>query len=486
MRLRRIVLLSLIAVFMIANVSYASIPFDSYIYYSWSETYPTPPAYEPVDQIYGEDMGCGPLSNPDDIFAAPDGDFYIADTGNHRIIELGPDFKVKKVIDKFINSNGEEDTFNEPKGVFVEEDGDIYIADTKNTRIVILNKQGELIRVIDKPVHEIIPTTYEYLPQKVAVDKTGRIYVAAQNAIDGLFQFTPSGVFERFFGATRVKVNPIELLWRKFYTKAQKERMSLFLASEYSNITIDKDGFIYATIKGRNNEQIRRLNAEGNDIIRHNEITSTRFGDLINVRVGSDVSQFVDVSVDEYGNMLALDFKQDRIFQYNILGDLLSVTGGKGRDTVGLFDSPVAVEQKDDMVFVVDSVRNCVVVLKATEFGRKILEANRLYIDGKYEEALKPWQDVLKMCGNYELAYVGIGKTLYKQEKFKEAMEYFELGNNREGYSKALKEYRNMVLRDNFSLLMTLLLLFVILVNVLAKLARKYNLSFKRLYGENY
>ena len=44
--------------------------------------------------------------------------------------------------------------------------------------------------------------------------------------------------------------------------------------------------------------------------------------------------------------------------------------------------------------------------------------------------------------GNYDLAYIGIGRSLLRQERYHEAMEYFELKYDDENYSKAYKQYR--------------------------------------------
>ena len=63
------------------------------------------------------------------------------------------------------------------------------------------------------------------------------------------------------------------------------------------------------------------------------------------------------------------------------------------------------------------------------------------------------FQQVLRLCSNMETAYVGIGKNLLMQEQYKQAMDYFKLGNNREFFSKAYKGYRSEVMRDHFGVI---------------------------------
>ena len=53
------------------------------------------------------------------------------------------------------------------------------------------------------------------------------------------------------------------------------------------------------------------------------------------------------------------------------------------------------------------------------------------------------------MNGNYELAYIGIGRALLRQQNYKEAMEYFEVMRDDENYSRAWKYYRKDWIENN-------------------------------------
>ena len=72
---------------------------------------------------------------------------------------------------------------------------------------------------------------------------------------------------------------------------------------------------------------------------------------------------------------------------------------------------------------------------------------------GRWDRATEAFREVLRLCSNMETAYVGIGKNLLMQERYREAMDYFDLGNNREFYSKAYKGYRSQVLRGHFGII---------------------------------
>ena len=48
----------------------------------------------------------------------------------------------------------------------------------------------------------------------------------------------------------------------------------------------------------------------------------------------------------------------------------------------------------------------------------------------------------MALDGNYDLAYIGIGRSLLRQKQYKEAMDYFELKYDEDNYSRAYKQYR--------------------------------------------
>lgn len=149
-----------------------------------------------------------------------------------------------------------------------------------------------------------------------------------------------------------------------------------------------------------------------------------------------------------------LDSTRGRVFTYNEDGKLLYVIGQLGSQ-LGTFKNPAAVESYEDAIYVLDRDLGRITEFTVTQFGSMVNEANTLYSSGKHDEAAKLWREVLKLDANYEMAYVGIGKSLLRQGEYKEAMTYLKLGNDREYYSKALGKYRREYMRDYFSLYMT-------------------------------
>ena len=64
---------------------------------------------------------------------------------------------------------------------------------------------------------------------------------------------------------------------------------------------------------------------------------------------------------------------------------------------------------------------------------------------------MEVWQDVLRINVNLDLAYSKIGMSLYRLERYEEAMNYFERGLDKPHYSKAFSQYQRLYLRRNLS-----------------------------------
>ncbi len=96
------------------------------------------------------------LNNPHGIAANADGDVFIADTGNNRVVRLinsGKQLQFVAAIGKKGNGPGE---FNKPYDVKLDVEKNIYVADAGNNRIQILNAAQQFIR-------EISPSTGAHL-----------------------------------------------------------------------------------------------------------------------------------------------------------------------------------------------------------------------------------------------------------------------------------------------------------------------------------
>lgn len=450
------------------------LPYDTYNYDYRENVVMTPAAYVPTGSITGQDLGIDGFVEPQDLCVAPDGEVYVADTRNNRIVVLDHSMKeVVRIIDSFVR-DGAEDGFKTPQGVCVSENGQLYVADTDNKRIVVLTPEGEFIKIIDNPQSEILEDDFDFTPLKVTVDYADRVYVIAKNAFEGILVFESNGEFTGYFGTIQVKITLWEKFWRKLASKEERSRQQLFIPTEFTGIDIDSDGFVYASnIDSEGVQGVRRLNPKGEDVIIKGD--SQNLGGDLSFGIYGDYggpSEFIDVVYREKGVYSLLDRKRGRIFTYDREGNLLYVFGGLGSQK-GTFNTPIAIEVVDDQIIVLDSLQGAILSFGETEYGNLINDAVALRYDGDEALAIDKWEAVLKLDENNELANTGMGKAYLTAGDNKTAMHYLKLGMNRKYYSIAFKRYRNEILKENLSLIMTLIILLIALAVIYKKFLKK-------------
>ena len=433
------------------------LPYDSYNYDYRKYIHFTPAPYIPERTITGLDFTyngepLGAFKTPQDMCQAPDGNIYIADTGNNRIVVLDSAMKkVVKIITTF-NNNGTEDKFNNPYGVCVSEKGNVYVADFKNKRVVAMDQNENAFLIIENPESESLDDNFAFNPLKVTVDYADRVYVIAQNMFEGIMVFESNGQFTNFFGTINVEISAWDKFWKRLATKEERANQQLYIPTEFTGIDIDPEGFVYASnIDSTGVQGVRRLNPRGEDVIKKG--FNANVGGDLQIEGSSDysgASQFTDVVYRDNGIYSCLDRRRGRIFTYDYEGNLLYIFGGRGTQQ-GTFTLPVAVEDIGGRLTVLDATKGEILCFVETEYGRLINEAVALRYDGDEAEAVALWERVLELDENNELANTGIGKAYLTAGDYEKAMFYLELGMAREYYSIAFKRYRNQILTENAS-----------------------------------
>lgn len=426
-------------------------PYGNYTYTDTAELKNEPQAYVLDRVLDSKALGTTPLSNPSDVFEAADGRLYVADAGNNRVLVLDREFGLLRVIEGFDNA-GTPDGFNAPQGVFVNADNVLFVADTENDRIVALEETGALARVYPKPV---IPTEqdFNYKPIRVCADSSGRLFIVSRNMNKGMIELDKEGNFISFFGAVTVEKNFIDLVWRRLLTQEQLDRSSVMVPTEYSACAIDGEGFVYGTVSATGRQTsgeifIRRLNPSGIDVLKRNGAFPPR-GDVtttLNSKGIPITSRLTDISVGDHGMYSVLDALRGRVFTYDQDGDLLHVFGSLG-NTRGAMLQPRALEWlTDGRVLVADGQLGALLLYRPTEYASLIHTAAVAQYERRYEDAQDAWQQVLNYSSFSQLAYVGMGKALYRQGAYEDSLYYFKLGGDRELYSKAADKNNGAVL----------------------------------------
>lgn len=431
----------------------------TYNYDYWGIEYESPDVYEASDYIRGEALGIGDFRQPQSIYVRDD-KIYVADTGNNRIVELKVDGATVEVVRVITEFKGDVDvkTFLNPYDVFVNADGEIMIADMDNQRVVHLDKDLNLIKLITQPTDEpTVDTNLKFLPTKVVMDRAGRAFVLVKNVNRGFMWFESDGSFINYVGASEVVFSMADYIKKLISTQEQRAQMASFVPTEYNNLCIDKDGFIYCTtsvfeeheVASGEATPIRKLNSLGGDILVRNG-NLLPYGDDYWDEAGGMVgpSRLIDITVFDNETYYALDRVRGRIFGYDDQGNLLFAFGGVG-NKMGYFQNPVAIDHMGSDLFVLDAPTGAITRFRLTEFGSWIQSALEEYEVGDYEESAVYWTKVLEKNGNYDLAYVGIGRALLRQGKYEEAMEYFEVKRDDDNYSRAWKYYRKDWIENN-------------------------------------
>lgn len=460
---------------------------DCYIYDRWGDIEHSPDAYS-VEKVYvSKDIGAGKLlNNPQGLFVR--GRYiYLCDTGNDRIIQYvyneDRTIDLYRVITSFYSNGQVVETFKSPSDIYVDEKGTMYIADTDNARVVKITDDLTYELSFLCPDDPTYDQSLSFMPLKVIADVAGRVYLIAKNINKGFIKYESDGRFTSFWGASEVHPSALDLLWKKLSSRRQREQMESFVPTEFSNVFEDREGFLFATLrtfdeyKLINDEAkpIRRLNALGGDILIKNG-TSYPIGDLTwssgNGALYTGPSRFEDITVLDNDVYLALDGTRGRIFAYNNQGYLLFAFGGKGNHA-GYFKNPVAIENINGRdLIVLDSQDSSLTVFSPTHFGNLVYDATELFACGEYEASGKVWEEVLLLNGNYDLAYVGLGKVALRQDKYKEAMDYFAVKKDRRQYSKAFVLYRKEVIEKYIGWVIGALLIIIVVIFVIKKIRK--------------
>ncbi len=474
------VLISLVLLFGSMTVSAADadmekLPYDTYSY--WQDDGDRYLAgsramYEVKGAFSGEDMGTTALTEPTDIVTGPDGRVYILDSVNSRIVVTDGNLSLVTVIESF----GDR-TFKGAKGLTVFENGDIYVADTENMRVLVGGIDGSLKKELTCPEDEIIPDDFMFNPVQITVDKNGYLYVLSDGSFYGALVYAPDGTTEGFFGANRVNASVgdlLDTLWNRwFMTDEQRASQIQKIPYQFSDLVADKSGLLYTTTGslsswGTQRGQIRCLGPAGTNVMKNRvgrdavDSDSFNFADqgVASLAVGQRVQNFVSID-EENGYIYALDQTYGKVFVYSQNCELLTVIGGgvKLGTQKGTFETAVALAVYEDTIYVLDSVKGNVTVFTMNEYGALVKEAAKLTGTGKYTEASPLWQQVISLDRNNQLAYRGLARDALACGKYNAAMKYAKMGIDRGIYDQAFEYVRNSFLEKYLSLIIVLLVL---------------------------
>lgn len=443
------------------NLTVFAAAYDTYTYSIDSFTMASPDAYTPERTVNSLAMGLGdlPIDDPKDIFVDDEMNVYIADATNNRIIVLSEYFYYKFSISKFTNDEGVPDSLTAPNGLFVTKDK-IYVADTDKNRIVIFDREGNFLKILKEPEADVFPENSIYKPIALAVDKSERIYVVSSTTYMGVIVLDNEGVFQSFIGAQKVSANPLDILWRNFQTAEQRAQSTQYVSTEFNNVTIDNEGFIFVTTssidegsqqwaiysKDGNYSPVKKLNTAGNDIMARNgffgpggEVSIRSFSFEADAILGA--SKIIDVAVGPEETWSIIDEKRQRVYTYDNNGNLLFAFGDKGMQ-LGNLQAIKGIAYQGSKLLLLDRTDKSITIYNRTEYGDIVITALKNNNERNYDLAVNDWKAILQRNSNFDTAYVGIGKALYRSGDWEGAMDYFKFAYDTANYSNSFKMWR--------------------------------------------
>ena len=450
--------------------------FETYAYNNRSEPIVIPSTFEVERVLSGTDITNTEFNELSDIFYDGNDKIYLCDTKNDRIVVTDTSFELVTEISGF-TFNGNRESLNEPQGIY--SDGKIlYVSDTGNNRIVIFDVAQQFTpkKIIQNPEIPMLDAEVLFEPTRLTTDNSGGIYVIAKGINQGIVWLGETGEFIGFVGAPQVEFSLTDMLWRKFATKEQKERMQSFVPTEYDSVVRDANGFLYVTSSTSSVVPVGKLNCNGENILK----TKGYFADEEYISDKDYTPCLSDIALGEPESKLyyTADSKQGRIYCYTEEGELLYAFGKNGVQK-GTFSNINAIEfMKDEKydrhrLFAVDRSRGTITIFRETNFGAGIRNAIQAYGEGRYEESADFWNEIALSASGYVPAVTSLAKIDLQNGEYKQAMSRLLSVREYDLYSDAFEKWRSDFIRNNFIWLILAVCAFAVVLVVCVKLIKR-------------
>ncbi len=516
-KITKVLLVGLALIMLIGTISVSAItPYTTYTYNVDGDMQRSPDAYTPLKVIDTEyllksleiDGGASDnakalyagkgifveLNQPKDIFVDELNHVYIANTGANQVVVTDEEFNIRLIIGEFINQYGVPDSLNTPNGVFVNAD-EIFVADTGNSRVVVFDKLGNFRDIVPEPASEVLPENHVYQPIAVSVDQAGRIYVVSSTSNYGVISLNRDGSFNGFIGPQKVTYNALEYFLRLFKTEEQLAASEQIVSTEFNNICIDPDGFIYVTTstiadssvisslnardKSGDYAPVKKLNPNGADVMNRNGFWppygEIKFANMTTAEISTaGPSKIFDVALGEANTWSIIDNVRSKVFTYDSNGNLLYAFGDKGNQ-LGNIENLVAIDYQGSKMLLLDRSTSAFTVYKRTGYGDLLTEAIQNTEDKQFEKAVDYYIEILQRNNNYDAAYIGIAQSKYREGNYLQAMKYYKYAYNTEDYSKAYQAYRKEWMETNLWVIPVVLFAVIFGVSKFFKYANKVN-----------
>ncbi len=364
------------------------------------------------------------LLQPEDFCITPD-KIYIADTGNGRIVVSD------RQTGEFSEFGAEQ--LRSPSGICLSENGLLYVADRGLSSVEVFDLTGAHVKSFGRPTEPTYGSQTQYTPTKIAVDPEGLMYVVSTGSYDGIVQMSAEGAFLGYFGYNNNPTSLGDWLIDRFFTDAQKQKLLNKIPYSFRNLDMDTDNLLYTVTMTASGNALKKHDVAGNNLFPSNMY---------------DEKNFVDLCVGSYGQIYGVT-ETGLIYEYDSEGNLLFSLGGltASKELVGLFTKVSAMDcDEAGNLYVLDQERGLMHTFTPTAFADSVHTALDAYYAGQYEQSRQIWQSVRQISGSCQMVENGLGNCAFQQHDYETAAYYYKLAENREGYSDAYWQIRNVQL----------------------------------------
>ena len=382
----------------------------------------TQTAYEPAGYF---DMDLT-LNLPEDMIQFGD-DIYVADTGNKRVVKFNMDTGVGTIL---------LEGFSQPTGIHVNDLGELYVADKVDRVIYHYDAEMTLLQTYGRPNQAIFGSDSPFVPLKVTTGPRGILYVVGEGSTAGLMQLNSVGEFIGFFGT-----NTTTFSWLQTVSNFFGINRAINIPTSPTNVALDEKGSVF-TVSNLTNQQVKKFNIASQTILSM-----------------SQGSQPVSVHINNFGNIFTIS-QTGIITEYDSYGNMIFEFGGldTGNRISGLYVNPIdMLTDEEQNLWVLDKGTGKIQLLQRSEFASLVHEGLINFKEGIYD--LDQWENVLRMNSLFALANASLARGYYRVQAYEEALGYYAIAFDREGFSEAFWQLRYTWLELNLA---TVLLIVII------------------------
>ena len=382
----------------------------------------TQTAYEPAGYF---DMDLT-LNLPEDMIQFGD-DIYVADTGNKRVVKFNMDTGVGTIL---------LEGLSQPTGIHVNDLGELYVADKIDRVIYHYDAEMRLLQTYGRPNQAIFGSDSPFVPVKVTTGPRGILYVVGEGSTAGLMQLNSVGEFIGFFGT-----NTTTFSWLQTVSNFFGINRAINIPTSPTNVALDEKGSVF-TVSNLTNQQVKKFNIASQTILSM-----------------SQSDQPVSVHINNFGNIFTIS-QTGIITEYDSYGNMIFEFGGldTGNRISGLYVNPIDMLTDDEQnLWVLDKGTGNIQLLQRSEFASLVHEGLINFKEGIYD--LDQWENVLRMNSLFALANASLARGYYRVQAYEEALGYYAIAFDREGFSEAFWQLRYTWLELNLA---TVLLIVII------------------------